>query len=347
MANTTERYITRVERLWLPFYGWQNKKLLREAQQISQAAVDFAVKHLGATPPSVRVRLLPPGIAERSHIKGFWDGFWDGHGRSTAYVTHPEGNSIDDNVESFIDTAHEIAHPIRAQLWSANDEYHEAIKQVRAARPKAEAAAKKFFYTDLKDLSQLSSGTYSPRFVCDDGTQELVTFSEDASILRLICPQKDGVETDLLLWYGTPFFGVDEVLHNSRKLEDVVGSFQSLPFLVEQKVRPMIEPVLRYQRLLDKKNDLKRLDEGWCDFFAYVVAQSHGVPVKPKHILRGNAQIVKIGRDEYVRVAEDVPYIHGFYQLVDLAKKLNWDDIAVLKESLKVDSTEELQALAK
>ena len=130
-----------------------------------------------------------------------------------------------------------------------------------------------------------------------------------------------------------------EVLSKPYKLEEVQKSFSSLPEHVREIVSPIIQPVLDFHRLLDRKNDLERLDEGWCEFFAYVFAQHKGLPIDMSQI-RKNTPVSGIGIDEYVG-GGNTTYAQGMYKLADWAQKRG-DPIAVLRESLQIRSTQEM-----
>jgi|TARA_B100000315_G_scaffold139691_1_gene128749 hypothetical protein len=282
---------------------------LEAARQVSQEAIEFAVRELGASRPKLSIKPLPEYVAKREGIRGYWDK------KDTAYVTLPP-----DKTKITLISVHETGHPIRADLWIANAEYHNVIRQLKEALPTAKKAANDFYYMDLRNLSNLYN-QYKENETVSLGSKVITRSGKFSS----------------LYWCGIDIHP-HEVLSKPYKLEEVQKSFSSLPERVRETVSPIIQPVLDFHRLLDRKNDLERLDEGWCEFFAYVFAQHKGLPIDMSQI-RENRPVFGIGIDEYVMGS--ATYAQGMYKLVDWAQKRG-DPIAVLRESLQIRSTQEM-----
>jgi|TARA_B100001964_G_C14234742_1_gene601853 hypothetical protein len=205
-------------------------------------------------------------------------------------------------------------------LWVANAEYHNVLQQLRETHATARKAANDFYYMDLRNLSNIYNQY-----------KENETVSLGSNVI-----ERNGKSG--LRWCGIEV-EPHEVLSKPYKLEEVQKSFSSLPEHVREIVSPIIQPVLDFHRLLDRKNDLERLDEGWCEFFAYVFAQHKGLPIDMSQI-RKNTPVSGIGIDEYVG-GGNTTYAQGMYKLADWAQKRG-DPIAVLRESLQIRSTQEM-----
>jgi len=323
-------YINPLERILLSnVLGIMHRSKLKVANEISQLALEYAAQHLGANKPELRIKPLPKTVVDRvlDRERRKIDGFWDQ--KSTAYMTLP-----DDEVELMLTAAHEPAHPVHLQLWPAAEEYKSISQKIRKMKRLAEVASRNFFYMDL---GSLSPETHHTRYVNGDVVEDITLGDQD--IERTVY-NTNGKEPDTLSWNGVNI-SPSEVLSRPNKFYKVKGSISDLPQDLRDRITSILDPVTDYLGLKVKRLELNKVVEVWCEFFAYVIANDHGIPIDDlKQRLRRKMDSANDGS-----VQSETTLTQMVYSMTERMEKLGGDGVTVLKESLQATSIPELQAI--